>query len=132
MKSVFLVFLGGGLGAFCRHLMYVFTSRFSSFSTFPFATTAVNVLGCFLLGVSVGIFSKWTVRYSATEMFFVTGFLGSFTTFSTFIRDAVRLTQSGEILQALGYAALSLFLGLMFFRLGILLVEYGANFLKSY
>ncbi|MCS1350983.1 fluoride efflux transporter CrcB [Mechercharimyces sp. CAU 1602] len=85
MKIV-LVALGGFGGALLRWWMSRFFNDFSSTSPFPLGTLLVNVLGSFLLGYLYEIFGS-------DEMYLLVGvgFLGSFTTFSTFQLETVYL-----------------------------------------
>ena len=84
-----LVFIGGGLGAAARH--GVGRATFNAFGpAFPWGTLTVNVVGSFLIGLSVGLFALFETD-QPTRLFLVTGFLGGFTTFSAFSLDALTL-----------------------------------------
>lgn len=80
MKYLLIVFLGGGIGACTRYLF----AQFCSHLHLPIATFFVNILGCFLIGLSLPYFFA---KSSLPEyrLFLVTGFLGSLTTFSTLL-----------------------------------------------
>jgi len=85
---------------------------------FPLATLAVNVLGCFLMGV---LFFATLERISVTPLMrtaILTGGLGGFTTFSTFAMEAFLLIEDGETGYAVIYLALSVTLGLSAALLG--------------
>jgi CrcB protein len=75
--SYFLVALGAALGAPARFLI---DARFRKITDQPVGIFAINVLGSFLVGLSLGTTEQW-------HDFLVIGFLGSFTTWSTFILD---------------------------------------------
>jgi len=98
--------VGGALGALARAAVYQWLADRSA--TFPWATVLVNVPGAFALGVVVEI----GVRRPGWELVvfgFGVGFLGAFTTFSTFGLETVRLLQRNE----LGVAALSVLLNVV-------------------
>lgn len=86
MRNVLFVFLGGGLGSVCRYLTILGVARFLPRSAFPWGVFAANILGSFLIGL---LFAMPLMRdKSAGVWLFVgTGFLGGYTTFSTFAND---------------------------------------------
>lgn len=87
-KDAFFVFLGGGLGATSRFAMNLGIGHLTKgtvFQSFPLGIFICNVFGCFLIGCAVGLL---TDRHSSPLIpFLITGFLGGFTTFSTFGKD---------------------------------------------
>ncbi|WP_019000628.1 fluoride efflux transporter CrcB [Succinimonas amylolytica] len=98
MMTYLLVGAGGALGAMGRHFCSEFID--SHVHSFPLGTLFVNVMGSFLIGVitafviSRGGFQNW-------RLFLVTGFLGGFTTFSSFSLATVRLMQNGLFFSAI-------------------------------
>ena len=60
---------------------------------FPIGVLAVNILGCFLIGLFYGIFARTTTSHHEWVLFLTTGVCGGFTTFSTFANDSIRLLQ---------------------------------------
>lgn len=85
MKHELAIALGGALGALCRHAVNQLCSRFPQWGQFPWSTLAVNLVGCFLIGLLVTLrvaeHDRWSdVTHSALTI----GFLGALTTFSTF------------------------------------------------
>lgn len=81
MKQLLAVALGGAVGAVCRHGANLLCSRFH----FPFGTLAVNVVGCFLMGLLITLRMSNTERWGdVTHSALTIGFLGALTTFSTF------------------------------------------------
>src|SRR5215475_9449659 len=117
-----IVFLGGGLGAALRHGVNLTSARLLG-TAFPYHTMFENVSGSFVMGVLAGYFA---FRGSATQhwqLFFTTGILGGYTTFSAFSLDTALLYERGELgvaaLYVLGSVALSiggLFAGLAMAR----------------
>jgi CrcB protein len=109
----FLVFLGGGIGSALR-LGIFRLSRLWLSPELPFGTLMVNVLG----GIAAGALSAWLVSRSTggadpTAVFFMTGVLGGFTTFSAFSLDAVLLCERGQAGLAIGYVLASVLLSVI-------------------
>ncbi|WP_338523524.1 fluoride efflux transporter CrcB [Pseudomonas batumici] len=77
------------------------------------ATLAVNIVGCLVIGVLYGLFLVRPEVPIEIRAGLIVGFVGGLTTFSSFSLDTVRLLESGQVLIALGYAALSVFGGLL-------------------
>lgn len=111
--NILLVCLGGALGALCRYWMSKWINSLLK-SRFPFATLIINILGSFVLGYTYSL-SYFSFNHS---LFFQTGFLGAFTTFSTFAVEAIELSKSRKRGWLILYVALSLFLSLFFFYIG--------------
>lgn len=119
---VIQVAIGGALGAVSRFLVN-FAFEHTMGSEFPYATMAVNVGGSFLLGivfVLLGGISGETSRFAPLIM---VGFLGGFTTFSTYSLDSWTLFQSGRITEAALYIFGSVFLSLAAIVAGIVLTR---------
>lgn len=109
MKKAVFIGLGGAAGTITRYAL--FQIPFSS-AYRPIVTLLINGSGSFLLGFLIILFSK-RLRVSAEiRLSLTTGFLGGYTTFSTFCKDTVLLLFSGKPLYAVLYAALSVILGL--------------------
>ena len=94
MQNLLAVGLGGFLGAIARYTMGGFVDARLN-TRFPWGTLAVNVLGCLLIGLLLGLVSgRGQLSISeSTRLFLVTGFLGSMTTFSTFGHETIELIQ---------------------------------------
>ncbi|MED5446959.1 MAG: fluoride efflux transporter CrcB [Planctomycetota bacterium] len=118
MQNLLAVGLGGFLGAIARYTVGGFVdSRFNT--RFPWGTLTVNLLGCLLIGAILGWVSTREASSRTTELFLVTGVLGSLTTFSTFGHDTVELLRQGALGPAAGNVALNVIVGLTAVALGL-------------
>lgn len=112
MNALILVFLGGGLGAVCRHAANLGISRAVGHG-FPWGTMAVNVVG----SLAMGLLIAWLARRSAGDLdlrlLLATGFLGGFTTFSAFSLDVVALYERGALTAAAAYVMASVTLSIL-------------------
>ena len=116
MHTLLSVALGGACGALARYGAGWLVAR--TFDTpFPWPTWTVNLVGCFLIGLSVPLLATLDPD-AKTYPFLVVGFLGSFTTFSTYSLDTLSLWTSGQFGWALLNAGGSVVIGLLFVWLG--------------
>lgn len=105
MKLLLWASAGGALGAGARHLVNIGFGRWLG-EGFPWATLAVNVAGCFLMGLLVAALALRFDGSLEARTFLATGVLGGFTTFSAFSLDfAVLLERNQGVLAALYLAA---------------------------
>lgn len=121
MTTGLWVFLGGGLGALSRWLLSGWVQTLAektALHRFPWGIGACNLLGCFLIG---GVFGALAARTAPgwVHALIVTGFLGGFTTFSTFGNDTRVLLIEGFRGLALGNVLLSTLGGLALVFLGV-------------
>jgi len=112
MWAYVAIAVGGVLGCWARYGM---TNLIQSIygRDFPYATLSINVLGSFLMGfLFIETLERLTVS-PQVRIGILTGFLGGFTTFSTFAMETLLLGEQGEVGKSLLYVALSLTLGLL-------------------
>ncbi len=110
MFNIFLVAIGGAIGAAMRYLIGLLPIK-EPFE-FPVKTFAVNILGCFFIGLIVALALKPNCQSQSLTLFLKTGICGGFTTFSSFALESVDLIKSGNTFIALIYIALSVILGI--------------------
>lgn len=120
IKSLLFCMLGGAIGTVSRALVVHKLSSITS--SFPWGTLFVNLLGCFLIGLLWTLCQKWQVQESL-KYFLITGVLGGLTTFSTFGLDAITLFQNQSIQSGSLYVGLSVGLGLVCVKLGLMSVS---------
>ncbi len=111
-KAIILVGVGGLLGSICRYLVSILFAKEFPFA-FPFGTFAVNVLGCFLIGLFYGLSDKYNWFTPELRLFVTTGFCGGFTTFSSFAFENIKLLQTSEYLNFVMYSIGSFAFGLL-------------------
>jgi CrcB protein len=121
LKSFLIVGAGGALGSMLR---FAITRLFINESVhFPLATFLINLTGCFLIGLVVGMAERNEWMTAPVLLLLTTGFCGGFTTFSAFALENHFLLQKQFVSTALIYSALSLVLGVVVCRAGILLAK---------
>ena len=127
-KSIFLKLLfigcGGCLGAITRYLSGNAVNKLFSAQLIPYGTLFVNIAGCFIIGLIYGVSRHLMGTNSTASLFLITGFLGSFTTFSTFGLESFRLLENGKLL----FFVMNI---LLHVTLGIIAVYAGAMFGKD-
>lgn len=102
MAAVLWVGLGGFLGANARYLLGGWVaSRFGA--AFPYGTYVINVTGSFILGFFLAFAQDRTWVAPGARLLFAVGFVGAYTTFSTFEYESMRLLQGGEMLLGATY-----------------------------
>ncbi len=112
MKNLIFIGIGGFFGAIMRYLVGGWAQRLFPNTIFPAGTMIVNVTGCLLIGFGFGLLDTRQFFTPELRMFVFVGFLGSFTTFSTFGYETFALIRDGQTTLSILNAALSLALGL--------------------
>ena len=121
LKTILAVGSGSFLGGAGRYLVSLAMKDISK--GFPWATLAVNLLGCFLIGLLWGVFGKNGEDGSNWALFLTVGFCGGFTTFSTFSKEAIIMLQTGHVWGFAAYVSMSVVVGVALVALGYFLVR---------
>ena len=108
-----LVGTGGFIGAIARYGISGLVQRSAALSSFPYGTLAVNMLGCLLIVIAVGLVDSRQVFGPDFKLFAVVGLLGGFTTWSTFGYETLTLLRDAEYLRATANVAIHVMLGLV-------------------
>jgi fluoride exporter len=122
MRTTLVIAAAGALGAASRHLLESFVNRHWG-DAFPWGTFVVNVSGCFALGALVGLFANRLGTPLWVQAAATVGFLGAYTTFSTYVLQIYRSTSTGHLAVAFANAFGSLAAGLVAVYAGILLAR---------
>ena len=134
MKALLLVALGGACGALLRWAVaggveFLATRSRTPLADqwdgarFPWGILAVNLLGCLAIGILYGLAESRDWLTDATRWLVLVGFLGSFTTFSTFGWQSFELLKQGQVFFALGNVLASVLGGLLLVWAGYALVR---------
>jgi len=99
MQNYIIVFIGAGLGGVLRYWGSNIVYKFLP-STFPYGTLAVNILGCFIIGIVMYYFNNNDLISPKWRIFLTVGFCGGLTTFSAFSYETISLLKEREFLFA--------------------------------
>ncbi len=120
MTRLLAIALGGAFGAVSRYLISGWVARLTHESAFPYGTLAVNVTGSFLLGLMMGLGGEGRLLLPpAVRVVLGIGFLGAFTTFSTFSYETVEALRIGDFRVAVGNTVISVVTALAACWLGL-------------
>ncbi len=111
LRFILLVSIGGAVGSSLRYLAGFWFAKFYQ-SSFPLATFAVNIIGCFLIGLLYAYSERNAWLNAEWRLLLITGFCGGLTTFSAFAYENIKLLQEGNtglfILYSIGTFSLAL------------------------
>jgi len=119
--TLLVIAAGGAFGAVSRYLASGWVQGLGG-EFFPWGTLAVNVAGCLALGFAV-VWLQSSIASAELRGFVTIGFMGSFTTFSTFSYETLEMLRDGEWLRAGGYLAGSVVVGLLAVFVGSMVAE---------
>jgi fluoride exporter len=122
VKLVLAIAAGGALGAVARHQVSAAVMRLVG-AGFPWGTLVVNILGSLLMGILIELMAQRLNISLELRAFLTVGFLGAFTTFSSFSVDFVTLFERGAGVAALGYAAFSVILAIVALFAGMAIIR---------
>ena len=119
MKELLLVFIGGGFGSVCRYVINVILKETDSF--YPWPTLLANAIGSLLIGALADQLMRNTSIHNSSTLFWIIGFCGGLTTFSTFAMENLTLFRLSGGVSLLIYASLTYFICLVMVVLGTFL-----------
>ena len=111
MTKILMVGIGGFAGSICRYIISDLSHRMFNDPLFPYGTLIVNVAGCFLIGLLGGLSETRQFFTPEIRALILIGFLGGFTTFSTFGHEIFTVARDGQFVPALANLMLHLILG---------------------
>ena len=114
--------VGGAAGTIARYVLGGVVYQFLG-TGFPYGTLVVNLTGCLLIGFLATVAEEKFLLGPSARILLMIGFLGAFTTFSTFILESANLIRDGEALRAFANVLASVVLGFAVFRFGVLIGE---------
>lgn len=112
MWAYVAIAIGGVLGCWARYAMTNLVQAIYG-REFPYATLTINLLACFMMGF---LFEETLERLTISPLLrlgILTGFIGGFSTFSTFAMETLLLAEQGELAKSLLYVLLSVVFGLV-------------------
>lgn len=121
IRNILAVGAGSFIGGTARYLVSLAFKGIGK--GLPWATLAVNLAGCFIIGVLWGVLSRNATEGNYWGLFLTVGFCGSFTTFSTFSKEILMMLQSGQIWGFAAYIASSVIAGVALVASGYYLVR---------
>jgi CrcB protein len=122
LKELIIVGLGGGIGSILRYLSSLLVNRHYS-ADYPWATFIVNIVGCLLIGLFIGLSARHGFFNKELKLLLITGFCGGYTTFSTFSSENWHLLESGSYFTLASYILLSVIIGVVAVWAGMLLTK---------
>jgi len=122
IADYFIIGLGGFLGAVARYAVALWIGQRWG-RIFPFGTFVVNVSGSFCISLFMSLFTEKFMVNPQIRLFLVIGFLGAYTTFSTFEYETGNLIKDGEWFIALANVILSVIAGFVALKLGELIAK---------
>jgi CrcB protein len=112
IKNILLVGLGGGLGSIARYLCQRIVAA-NYITAYPWGTFAVNIVGCFAIGIFWGMTFKTFDNNESWKLFLMTGLCGGFTTFSAFTLEGIGLLKEQKLALFFTYVGASVLVGLL-------------------
>ena len=121
LKNTVFIGCGSFIGGAARYLVSIAMKTVGK--GFPWGTLVVNLVGCLVIGLLWGFFSKNSSESSSWALFLTIGLCGGFTTFSTFSKEALMMLQSGNYMGLLAYVGISVLVGIALVAAGYYLAR---------
>ena len=122
MRELAIIMVSGAIGTLCRFGVGRFATLVIA-KPFPFGTLLVNVVGCFVFGVVMHLGTSAPLLSRTVRLAVTVGFLGAFTTFSTFGFETFQFLKDGQWLPALTNGTANMVLGLLAVWLGMIVAR---------
>jgi len=122
LRIALIIGTGGFVGTLARYFSMQWVQKTFA-NSFPLGTMIVNILGCFLIGVFLGLSERGNILTNEMRLFLTVGFCGGFTTFSTFTADSLLLMRNGQVVYLLTYTVVSVVVGILFTFFGNSLIK---------
>lgn len=107
MYSILLIGFGGFLGTVMRYMTSSWFNKHFPHAPLPYGTLLVNILGSFIIGLVFGLSEKYQLIGTSWRLFWIVGFCGGFTTFSSFAYENVAMLQQSNYMGFALYTAAS-------------------------
>lgn len=122
MARIAMLMAAGGLGTVSRYLLQGAVQEMGP-AAFPFGTLVVNAVGCFVFGFVWSLAEEYYAIGQEVRIIVLIGFLGAFTTFSTFAFESLQQLRDSELLLAFVNVAVQCVIGIALVFVGILLAR---------
>lgn len=122
MSNYLLIAIGGAAGAVTRYIIGTLAVNKLGFQ-FPYGTLFANVIGCFIIGLFMTLFTERFVMNPAWKLFITIGFLGGLTTFSSFSYESIKLLLAEQYLYSFFNITANMVIGFSATLIGIIIAR---------
>jgi CrcB protein len=122
MIGYLMIALGGAVGAIARYEMTNLIQHRAHVG-FPYGTFVVNITGCLVIGLAIGLLDEGIITNPNWRLLLVTGFVGAYTTFSTFEAETFNSVKAGAVAIALANVVGSVVVGFLAVWAGVIVAR---------